>query len=287
MMAHAFTRTFRVRHYECDLLGHVNNAVYQHYLEQTAIEAAADAGYSMTWHAERGVAWVVRRITLEYLRPAGSGDVLDITTWVSSWGRTHSQREYAAVRRSDGLPIVNASADWVFVDRATGRPTRIPVDLADIFGGDTRCATRPYPLPEKGLDAGAFRWRHRVARYEVDFMQHVNNAAYLNWFEEAKFRAADEAGWTVERMREAGFMTVQVRHDTRYLLPATYGDELDVVSRLYELRRVRGTWLHAVYRAGTGELLAQNRSTGAFRDLEGRPTPAPPAMLEALLRGAG
>ncbi|MGB3204291.1 MAG: hypothetical protein WBB28_04820 [Crinalium sp.] len=33
-----FITQIKVRHYELDTLGHVNNAVYQNYLEQAAIE---------------------------------------------------------------------------------------------------------------------------------------------------------------------------------------------------------------------------------------------------------
>ena len=55
-MTRIYTRIFRVRGYECDALGHVNNAVYQHYLEQAATEASAEAGYDLNWYAERGVA---------------------------------------------------------------------------------------------------------------------------------------------------------------------------------------------------------------------------------------
>ena len=40
-----FAAYFKVRHYEMDALGHVNNAVYLHYLEQAAIEHSAAAGF--------------------------------------------------------------------------------------------------------------------------------------------------------------------------------------------------------------------------------------------------
>jgi len=33
----AFSRRFKVRHYECDDQGHVNNAVYLQYMQQTAV----------------------------------------------------------------------------------------------------------------------------------------------------------------------------------------------------------------------------------------------------------
>ncbi|HYN87101.1 MAG TPA: thioesterase family protein, partial [Ardenticatenaceae bacterium] len=270
-MTHTFTRSFRVRAYECDLLGHVNNAVYQHYCEQAAIEASEDAGYGMEWYETQEAAWVIRRITVEYLRPALSGQVLGVTTWISSQGRVRAQREYEIRRPADGELIARASATWIYVDRASGQPRRIPGELAPAFGPPGRAALQPAALPERGLEAGSFLWRHQVKRYELDGMQHVNNAVYLHWVEEAKFRAAESAGWSLERLRAHDLVTVQIRHDTEYLLPAVYGDEIEIVSRVHELRKVRGTWLHEVYCADGRELLARNYSTGAFLNVQGRP----------------
>ena len=35
------TRTFRIRHYECDRYGHVNNANYIRYMQEAAMDASA------------------------------------------------------------------------------------------------------------------------------------------------------------------------------------------------------------------------------------------------------
>src|SRR5947209_7708204 len=107
-MAHRYARLFRVRSYECDWLGHVNNAVYQHYLEQIAIEASDDAGFDGPWYDAHGTAWVLRGVTVEVLRPAISRDVLEVSTWVSSWRRVRAQREYHIRRPADGALIVRA-----------------------------------------------------------------------------------------------------------------------------------------------------------------------------------
>lgn len=107
-MAHVFTRPFRVRGYECDMLGHLNNAVYQHYCEQISIEASEDAGYDMDWYAARGTGWVVRQISVEYLHPVTAGDVLDVTTWVSGWRGVRAQREYLMRRPARACLCVSA-----------------------------------------------------------------------------------------------------------------------------------------------------------------------------------
>src|SRR5438874_9894812 len=62
-----YVMRLRVRHYETDALGHVNNAVYLNYLEQAAIEHAAAMGFGQARLAELGGFFVVRRHEIDYL----------------------------------------------------------------------------------------------------------------------------------------------------------------------------------------------------------------------------
>ena len=48
------TRTFRVRHYECDAYGHLNNANYLRYMQETAFDASAAAGYDLERYNKLG-----------------------------------------------------------------------------------------------------------------------------------------------------------------------------------------------------------------------------------------
>ena len=77
-----FTTQLRVRHYEMDAIGHVNNSVYQNYLEQAAIEHSEHLGLSLELYRELSGVFVMRRVEIDYLRPAVAGDRLDITTWI-------------------------------------------------------------------------------------------------------------------------------------------------------------------------------------------------------------
>lgn len=72
----------RVRYHEMDALGHVNNAVYQHYLEQAAIEHSEYLGLNLDRYRELGGWFIMRRVEIDYLRPAIAGDILEVTTWV-------------------------------------------------------------------------------------------------------------------------------------------------------------------------------------------------------------
>lgn len=64
----------KVRDYECDLQGIVNNANYQHYLEHTRHEFLLSIGVSFAELHEQGIDPVVARINMAFKTPLKSGD---------------------------------------------------------------------------------------------------------------------------------------------------------------------------------------------------------------------
>ena len=66
---------FKVRDYECDLQGIVNNAVYQNYLEHTRHEFLRSTGNDFAQMHTQGIDPVVIKSELEYKAPLRSGDV--------------------------------------------------------------------------------------------------------------------------------------------------------------------------------------------------------------------
>ena len=64
----------KVRDYECDIQGVVNNANYQHYLEHARHEFLESIGGSFANLHEQGIDPMVSKITLEYKRPLRGGD---------------------------------------------------------------------------------------------------------------------------------------------------------------------------------------------------------------------
>jgi acyl-CoA thioester hydrolase len=132
-MAERFTISLGVRHYEMDVLGHVNNAIYQHYLEHAAIAHSEHLGFTFERYRELGGLFVMRRITIDYLRPAVAGEILDITTWVGEMRGPRAIRHYEIRRQASGELLVTAEALWAWVAIASGRPRPIPADLLDAF----------------------------------------------------------------------------------------------------------------------------------------------------------
>ena len=73
-MNYIYELEMKVRDYECDLQGIVNNANYQHYLEHTRHEFLTSVGVSFAALHEQGVDPVVARISMAFKTPLKSGD---------------------------------------------------------------------------------------------------------------------------------------------------------------------------------------------------------------------
>ena len=69
-----FTHEMKVRDYECDLQGIVNNANYQHYMEHSRHEFLDSLGINFGKLHEDGIDAMVAKITIEYKIPLRSGD---------------------------------------------------------------------------------------------------------------------------------------------------------------------------------------------------------------------
>ena len=123
----------RVRQYETDGLGHVNNAVYLNYLEQAAIEHAEAMGFGKARLAELGGFFVVRRHEIDYLGGAVAGDDLAITTWPETLSGPRAVRCYEIRNAARAKRLVAARTLWVWIDRMTGRPRPMPRAIPDAY----------------------------------------------------------------------------------------------------------------------------------------------------------
>ena len=72
-----FHMPLKVRDYELDAEGIVNNANYLHYMEYTRHEFCEQAGVSFKAMLDEGIVPVVRKIEIEYLSSLRSTDVAE------------------------------------------------------------------------------------------------------------------------------------------------------------------------------------------------------------------
>jgi len=276
-------RTFRVRHYECDAYGHVNQANYLRYMQEAAFDASAAAGYDLTRYEAMGHHWLVRETDIEYLRPLRYGDSVQVKTWVADFRRVRSRRAYELRLAESGELVARAHTDWVFLDSATLRPTPIPQELLAAFFPEglpdpapprPRFPSAPPPPP------GVFRLRRRVEWRDIGPEQHVNNAVYLSYLEDCGVQVAAAHGWPMSRVQAEGFAIVARRHRIEYRQPAVLDDELELATWLSDVKRATVVRHYTVTRVSDGALLARARTLWVWVDLKtGRPIRIPDAFL--------
>ena len=128
-----FQYPHRVRDDEIDELGHANNVVYLAWMQAAALAHTAALGWPAERYQQLGIGWVARSHTIEYLRPALVGDDIIVETRVADMKKATSTRVYRIIRPSDGQLLAQARTLWAFVNYATGKPTRIPPEIAGAF----------------------------------------------------------------------------------------------------------------------------------------------------------
>jgi acyl-CoA thioester hydrolase len=127
-----YATRWRVRSYEIDQNGHVNNAVYLNYAEALTVEHAEESGYGREWAEAHGGAWVVRRHEIEYVRPALMGDELELTVRVELVRGVRGVRRTHIRRVQDASLVAEVLSEWVWLRLSDGRPARVPQELVEL-----------------------------------------------------------------------------------------------------------------------------------------------------------
>jgi acyl-CoA thioester hydrolase len=273
-----YTMHLPVRRYEVDQFSLVHDHIFQQYMEEAAIQASTAAGFSAQWYNEHGTVWVIREMTIEYLHPAAIDDELDIRTWVADFRRVRSHREYQVFRSRDHKLLVCASCDWVYINRATLWPIRIPEEAQAALPDNSEYAVPPAtPVPALAEDGQRqHASRRKAQRHELDGMGHVNNAVYVTWFEQAVLDAL--ADWLPPRAR-TGWPCWQ-RHHIEYISAILPGEEVEITSRLVGLDRGRAAWLQEVHRIGSNQPAVTDECVVLYRDARRRARPWPKRLQE-------
>ncbi|HEV2080496.1 MAG TPA: thioesterase family protein [Allosphingosinicella sp.] len=113
-----------------DELGHVNNAVWVSWIQDIAtsqwFEVAAQE------HSE-AYFWVVIRHEIDYLRSVGVGETVTGRTWVGEAPKGARFDRYVEFVGEDGKPRVKAKTTWAIIEKASGRPIRVPPEVIAPF----------------------------------------------------------------------------------------------------------------------------------------------------------
>lgn len=234
-IANGFRAGYRVRFDEAGPDGAMRISSLLRYAQDIAWRHSERTGFDRAWYAERGLGWVVRGVALELGAPVPMGHALRLSTAVIGHRRIWARR-LCECRLATGELAARVTTDWVLLD-ARGRIVRIP----EAFG-------RAFANPEldedilrvpKVTDAPASELALAVRGRDLDPLDHVNNAVYLDWLLEA--REAAGPTWVAVAPR-----TLRIE----YLASAARGDAVCV-----ELHGTPAAWTGLIRSAEGVELV--------------------------------
>ena len=115
---------------DIDELGHVNNAVWVRWIQ----DMATSHWYSVAppEHVDAYI-WVVIRHEIDYLRAVLPGETVTGCTWVGEAPKGARFDRHVEFLGADDKPRVRAKTTWAIIDKATGRPLRVPPEVAAPF----------------------------------------------------------------------------------------------------------------------------------------------------------
>lgn len=257
-MSKEFTRTFRVRWSETNAIGQVSLAGYSRYLIETAWDWGASNGLSMAESEALGLAWVVRETEINLYRPLAANEVFDFTIWLVKWRRVRGTRCFE-LRLKGGEKIVAQGAQQVAtLDSKTLRPVRVPEQIIDNFLMENPRTIEQQKLPKFHTQPEtAFVTQREVEWRDLDSLEHVNNATYATFAENATAQALATVGWPPSQFKTEGIAVRNRRFHIQYQSPAVWGDTLKVATYLVGLSAAGGTWYVEIERVSDSESIVQ------------------------------
>ena len=125
--------TLKVRSYECDSFGHVNNAVYLNYLEYGRMAVLEKAGFTLAKLKALGVYIVVRRIEIDFKAPAREAETLVVRTRLEEHHKMKGVFYQEILNAAKETLVARAHVAWVFTD-LQGKLVSIPQFFKDALG---------------------------------------------------------------------------------------------------------------------------------------------------------
>lgn len=231
-----YTTRYRVRFDEAGPNGQARTSTLLRYAQDVAWRHSEDLGFDRDWYRARGMGWVVRGVKLELHGGIPMGHVLRVSTAIVGHRRIWARR-LAECHLADGGLTARVTTDWVLLD-GRNRIVRIPDDFGVAFPNPATTDEILRVPPPEGAPAHSLTLGVRPR--DLDPLDHVNNAVYVDWLDEA----LEAAGWrpippdTSETWR------------LEYLASAERGDEVVV-----DLHGDAGAWRARIRRTGGAELM--------------------------------
>lgn len=120
--------TFRIYYEDTDAGGVVYYANYLRFLERARTEVLRGLGFEQARLLQKnGMAFAVRSLSVDYLKPARLDDLIEVTTSIASLGR--AQVVFSQRIDCDEIVLLTAQVRVASIDAVRGKAVAMPLEI--------------------------------------------------------------------------------------------------------------------------------------------------------------
>lgn len=217
MVVEKFSKEYTIHSYECDKRENMRLLTLMNILQDMADSHAAQMNLGYDFCLKNGLAWVAADYHLKIHRWPRLHETVLLQTWPSIEKKAGAIRDYLVFDKN-GIPLVQASTQWVLIDFVAKRPVALRKHLPEYNVVPERSDDYEFiRLPE--VEDVALSRCFKVRFDDIDMNNHVNNSLYPLW-------AAESV--PVDWLENKCIAEIAVS----FKKPAVYGDEIQVKTAL-------------------------------------------------------
>ena len=204
-----YTDTHNVISQYTDADGVLRPAALLRYMQEAASNAMIADGPSYDELAERGLIFVISKITMSIYADIHANDTIEVETWATESTRASYNRAYRVLR--DGMVVAEAASVWALLD--TNRRRLVRVGDIDLGYREDEPLDIEVPAKLRIPEDMKLLGERRVSYSDIDRNRHMNNTAYVDMICDYVFRT------------EIGRVS---RITVSYVSEAPFGEELKI-----------------------------------------------------------
>jgi acyl-CoA thioester hydrolase len=218
-----FETTVKIRDFECDMQGVVNNAYYHNLLEQVRTEFLESIDIDpKTWSRQLGVDFVVYETAIQYRAPLTAGETYRAGLNLSREGARFVFTQEFRDEATGGL-CIKARVDVVIAIQE--RLTRGDY-FQDYLDGHLSTPIVHSPIVRTGspdgvheLDEALFDYELKVRDYECNRFGAATNTFCQHYLEVTRFEFMEQMGATFRQWHDAGIDLMVSKVDLKFIRP--------------------------------------------------------------------
>lgn len=130
-----YLKQFSVTADQIDGLGHTNNQVYVNWCQDTAWAHSKSLGISLQDYQNLQRAMAIRHASYDYLQASYLGEPVCVATWITQCDQRLSlERQFQIFNSRSGALLCRAKMQFVCINLANGKPTRMPSLFKEGYG---------------------------------------------------------------------------------------------------------------------------------------------------------